>query len=64
MNDKRQPFKFLTNELDKVKCKGQPRKCWLAQVDSLKMRKPLIKESVKLLRCPYGKDPKFKFTGS
>ena len=26
----------MSNEWDKVKCKGHPRKTWLAQVDSLK----------------------------
>ena len=36
MNNKRLPFKLLSNEWDKVKCKGHPRKSWLAQVDSLK----------------------------
>ena len=30
------PFKFSSNEWDKVKCKGRPRESWLAQVDSLK----------------------------
>ena len=30
MNDERLPSKILTNEWDKVKCKGRPRKSWLA----------------------------------
>ena len=33
MNIKRLSFKVLTNEWDKVKCKGSRRKSWLAQVD-------------------------------
>ena len=36
MNDERLPFKLSSNEWDEVKCKGCPRKSWLAQVDSLK----------------------------
>ena len=35
-NDKRLSLKLLSNERDKVKCKGHPRKSWLAQVDCLK----------------------------
>ena len=33
MNDERLPFKLLTTKWDKVKCKGRPRKSWLAQVE-------------------------------
>ena len=36
MKDDRLPFKLLSNEWNKVKCKGRPRKCWLAHVNSLK----------------------------
>ena len=36
MNDERLPYKLLSNEWDKVKCKGRPKKSWLAQVDILK----------------------------
>ena len=35
MNDKRSPFKLLSNESDEVKSKGRPRKCRLAQVNVL-----------------------------
>ena len=35
-NDTRLPFKLLSNEWDKVECKGCPRKSLLAQVDSSK----------------------------
>ena len=52
------PFKLLSKERNEVKCKGHPRKSWLAQVDSLKkeldiqdkfldiklIKKPLIKK--------------------
>ena len=31
MKDERLPFKLLTNEWDKVECKGCPRRSWLAQ---------------------------------
>ena len=34
MYDKMLPFKLLSNEWDKVKCKGCPRTPWFAQVDS------------------------------
>ena len=33
MNDERLPFKLLANEWDKAKCKGRPRRSWLAQVE-------------------------------
>ena len=36
MNDERLPLKLLSSEWDKVKCKGRPRKSWIAQVNSLK----------------------------
>ena len=36
MNDKRLPFKSLSNDWDKVKYKGHPKRSWLAQVDSLR----------------------------
>ena len=36
MKDERLPFELLTNEWDKVKCKGQPKRSWLAQVEFLK----------------------------
>ena len=36
MKDERLPFKLLTNEWDKVKCKGHPRRSQLAQVEFLK----------------------------
>ena len=36
MNNERLPFILLANELDKVKSKGRPRKCWLAHVNSLR----------------------------
>ena len=36
VNDERLPFELLTNECDKVKCKGCPRKSWLSQVEFLK----------------------------
>ena len=37
MKDERLPFiKLLTNEWDKVKCKGHPRRSWFAQVEFLK----------------------------
>ena len=35
MNNQRLPSKLLTNRRDTVKCRGYPRKFWLAQVDSL-----------------------------
>ena len=35
IKDERLPFKLLRNELDKVKCKGRPRRSWLAQVEFL-----------------------------
>ena len=38
MNDKSLPFKLLSNEQDKLKCKGHPRKSWLAPVVFLKER--------------------------
>ena len=31
MKDERLPLKLLTNEWDKVKCIGRPRRSWLAQ---------------------------------
>ena len=36
MNEERLPLKLITNEWDKVKTKGRPRKCWLAHINSLK----------------------------
>ena len=36
MKDDRLPFKLLTNEWDKVKCKSCPRKSRLAQVEFLR----------------------------
>ena len=64
MKDERLPFMLLTNEWDKVKCKGHPRRSWLAQVEFLKkelglqdqvldikiIKKPLTKESVRNLQ--------------
>ena len=35
MNNQRLPNKLLINRWDSVKCRGHPRKSWLAQVDSL-----------------------------
>ena len=36
MKKERLPFKLLTNEWEKVKCKGRPRRSWLVQVEFLK----------------------------
>ena len=36
MKDEKLPFKLLTNEWYKVKCKGRHRRSWLAQVEFLK----------------------------
>ena len=36
MNEERLPRKLLSNEWDKAKTKGRPKKCWLAQVQSLR----------------------------
>ena len=36
MKVERLPFKSLRNARDKVKCKGHPRKSWLAQMEFLK----------------------------
>ena len=36
MNNKKLPFKLLTNKWDTLKSKGCPRKPWLAEEDSLK----------------------------
>ena len=33
MNDRMLPFKLVSNEWDKVKCKGCPRKTWFSKVD-------------------------------
>ena len=33
MKNERVPLKFLANEWDTVKCKGRPRRSWLAQVE-------------------------------
>ena len=33
VKDETLPFKLLANEWVKVKCKGRPRRSWLAQVD-------------------------------
>ena len=63
MKDERLPLKLLTNEWDKVKCKGRSRRSWLAQVEHLKkelglqdqvldikiIKKHLTKESVRSL---------------
>ena len=38
MKDERLPFKLLTNEWGKVKCKGCLRSSWIAQVEFLKER--------------------------
>ena len=35
MNSQRLPSTLLTNRWDSIKCRGHPRKSWLAQVDSL-----------------------------
>ena len=44
-NDKRLPFVLSSLEWDKVKCKGCPRKSWLAQVASLKKELELLVKS-------------------
>ena len=36
IKDDRLPFRLLTNEWDKVKCKGCPRRSWITQVEFLK----------------------------
>ena len=36
MNEERLPLKLLTNEWDKVRIKGYPKKSWLGQVNLLK----------------------------
>ena len=36
MNNKRLPIKLLSNEWEIVRCKGRPRKSWLAKLDVLK----------------------------
>ena len=36
MNDKMLPGKLLSNKWDNVKCKGHPRKSWIARVGALK----------------------------
>ena len=36
MNSNRLPIQLLLNKWDNVKCRGHPRKSWVAQVDSLK----------------------------
>ena len=36
MKDERLPFKLLTNECDKIKCKGHPKRFCLAQVEFLR----------------------------
>ena len=60
MNDERLPFKLLANERDKVKSKGQPRKCWIAHVNSLRkeldlqdkiLERKLIKEALDRREC-------------
>ena len=75
MNDKRLPPNLLSNEWDKVKCKGRPRKSWLGQMDLLKkeldlqdkvldielIKKPLIKESMRSLKWPYNINPNCEF---
>ena len=50
MNNKRISFNLLLNEWDKVKCKGCPRKSWLAQVDSLKKELDLKVLDIKLFK--------------
>ena len=60
MNDDRVPFNLLSNEWNKVKNKGCPRKCWLAHVDSLRkelnlqdkiLEIKLIKEALNKREC-------------
>ena len=71
VNNEKVPFKLLTNKWDKVKCKGWPRKSWIAQVEFYKKRigsqdqvldtklikKGLEKESVKSLKWAYNINP-------
>ena len=78
INDERLQFKLLTNEWGKVKCKGHPRKSWLALVEFLKkekglqdqildiklIKKHLIKESVKSLKWHYNINPNCEFMGN
>ena len=60
MNNERLAFQLLSNELDKVKGKGHPRKCWLAHVNYLKkelnlqekiLEIKLIKEALDKREC-------------
>ena len=60
MNNERLPFKLLSNEWNKVKSRGRPRKCWLSHVNSLKkelnlqdkvLEIKLIKEALDKREC-------------
>ena len=60
MNDERRAFKLLSNEWNKVKGKGHPKKCWLAHVNCLKkelilqdkvLKTKLIKEALDKREC-------------
>ena len=77
--NERLPFKLLTNEWDKVKCKAHPRRSWLAQVELLKkelgledqvldikiIKKALEqKESGRSLKWPYKIIPNYEFIGN
>ena len=52
MNNERLPFKLLSNEWNKVKSRGRPRKCWLSHINSLKKELNLQDDvlEIKLMR--------------
>ena len=54
MIDERLPFKLLPNEWNKVKCKGHPRKSWLALMDFKKEELGLQDRilDIKLIKSP------------